>query len=71
MHTLISYNVNTLKWTGDCFYGLQTFLEALAKQVGPISSTHMLKTLYMLSKLCLAARSRQLCWGNLDDSVGF
>lgn len=30
---LISYNVNSLKWTGDCFYGLETFLEALTNQI--------------------------------------
>ena len=40
VHAHISYNVNSLKWTGDCFYGLQTFLEALANQVGPMISTH-------------------------------
>ena len=31
----ISCNVNSLKWTGDCFYGLETFIEALADQVTP------------------------------------
>jgi len=30
---LISYNVNSLKWTGDCFYGLEAFIEALTDQV--------------------------------------
>ena len=35
VHSHISYNVNSLKWTGDCFYGLHTFIQALAKQVGP------------------------------------
>ena len=40
VHNLISYNVNSLKWTGDCFYGMQTFIETLASQVSPISFTY-------------------------------
>lgn len=33
VHSHISYNVNSMKWNGDCFYGQQTFIEALAKQI--------------------------------------
>ncbi len=33
VNNLISYNVNSLKWTGDCFYGLEAFIEALTDQV--------------------------------------
>ena len=33
VNNLISYNVNSLKWTGDCFYGLEAFIEALTEQV--------------------------------------
>ncbi|DBB16658.1 TPA: hypothetical protein ACH3X3_014909 [Trebouxia sp. C0006] len=33
VNNLISYNVNSLKWTGDCFYGLEAFIEALTDQI--------------------------------------
>ena len=33
VNNLISYNVNSIRWTGDCFYALEAFIEALQAQV--------------------------------------
>ena len=33
VNNLISYNVNSIRWTGDCFYALEAFIEQLQAKV--------------------------------------
>ena len=63
VYNLVSYNVNSLKWTGDCFYGLEAFIEALTDQVICSSEVACVETCIVVQSQPLL-RLRCLAWSS-------